>query len=404
MGLNFPAAPLVGDVYPVPALPGVPQWTWNGVSWKCGTIDTANYIRKSGDAMTGPLVLAADPAADMQAATRRYADAMAADNLLINGFMDVSQEFGFNTSQASPNGTYIADQWMVYGNTGFTTSNNGLGGGGVDPPGIYRMIGLVSPAGYAPVATHVAYFVQPIEGLRFAKVGWGISPGIPVSVGFWVYSNVGGVMTVAMRDWNPASRSYCIPITIPATQWVYRTATFPPCPDGANWKIDNNASGTLFFTFMPTTSLIAPAANSWQSGNYICAPTQTNMFTAGSQGNYVTGVTLMPGNMPVPQALCQYMRRDPAQERLLCRRYFFYETYEAGHIWAHPIDLSNNFRRCSYRYNPEMRMAPVLTLAAANTGAAPTADHNSQFGADLVLDVASNTYSYLTSIKATARF
>ena len=61
MGLNFPAAPLVGDVYPVPALPGVPQWTWNGVSWKCGTIDTANYILKSGGTMTGPLILAADP-------------------------------------------------------------------------------------------------------------------------------------------------------------------------------------------------------------------------------------------------------------------------------------------------------------------------------------------------------
>jgi hypothetical protein len=31
--LDFPPNPLVGDIYPVPPVPGVPQYTWNGYAW-----------------------------------------------------------------------------------------------------------------------------------------------------------------------------------------------------------------------------------------------------------------------------------------------------------------------------------------------------------------------------------
>jgi hypothetical protein len=56
MGLNFPSAPAVGETYPTPALPGVPQWTWNGTTWKATNVDTSSYVLKSGDRMTGRLV------------------------------------------------------------------------------------------------------------------------------------------------------------------------------------------------------------------------------------------------------------------------------------------------------------------------------------------------------------
>jgi len=57
MGLNFPSAPLVGEIYPTPAQPGVPQWKWNGTSWKALNVDTSSYVLKSGDTISGDLAV-----------------------------------------------------------------------------------------------------------------------------------------------------------------------------------------------------------------------------------------------------------------------------------------------------------------------------------------------------------
>lgn len=48
--------------------------TKNYVDIKAGSIDTSTLLPKSGGTMTGPLTLANDPAADMQAATKQYVD------------------------------------------------------------------------------------------------------------------------------------------------------------------------------------------------------------------------------------------------------------------------------------------------------------------------------------------
>lgn len=47
MGINFPASPTIGDIYPTPAQPGVPQWQWNGTTWKAIIVDTSGYLLKS---------------------------------------------------------------------------------------------------------------------------------------------------------------------------------------------------------------------------------------------------------------------------------------------------------------------------------------------------------------------
>jgi hypothetical protein len=88
MGLNFPAAPIVGQVYPTPAQVGVPQWTWNGTAWKAGTIDTANYLLKSGGAMTGHLTPATTGTINLGSASLRWATVYTSDLDLNNGVGD----------------------------------------------------------------------------------------------------------------------------------------------------------------------------------------------------------------------------------------------------------------------------------------------------------------------------
>lgn len=440
MAFNFPSAPAIGDLYG--------SYTWDGEKWTSGTGYGAIYVSDSAPAApVGSLWFESDTgllffrfndgdsiqwvsipggyadavrygAAQTLTATQQTQarvnisaapfEAMIDQNLLINGYMDISQEFAFVDQTIT--GAHVADQWQAnFGGAAFSISGGSASGGGTDPPGIQRILGLVSPAGYAPAGTHNAYFVQVIEGARFAKVGWGKSTGIPISVGFWVYSTAGGVMTATMRDWSPASRSYCIPISVPAATWVYRTATFPPCLDGANWVTTNAGGAALFFSFLQTTSLLAPAANSWLAGNYICAPTGTHMFTGATQSNYITGVTLVPGSVPVSQAQCGSVRRDPATELILCRRYFFYDTYVAGAFWVHPIDCTATpYRRRHYQFNPPMRAAPTATILGASTGTfaagSPQAANVTPRSCELYGDMTgTGGYSYLTSIKLAAR-
>jgi hypothetical protein len=46
MGLNFPSSPAINDLYPVPAVAGIPQYKWDGTVWLA--------ISASGAAGGGP--------------------------------------------------------------------------------------------------------------------------------------------------------------------------------------------------------------------------------------------------------------------------------------------------------------------------------------------------------------
>lgn len=70
MGVNFPDAPNVGDAY----TSGGYQWMWDGSAW-VSVGQTSSFLPLTGGQMTGPLLLNADPAVALGAATKRYTDA-----------------------------------------------------------------------------------------------------------------------------------------------------------------------------------------------------------------------------------------------------------------------------------------------------------------------------------------
>jgi Chaperone of endosialidase len=72
--LDFPAAPIIGALYPDPPLDGVTQYRWDGIAWKAGYINNTQFVFRAGDSMSGPLTLQADPVSSLQAATKQYVD------------------------------------------------------------------------------------------------------------------------------------------------------------------------------------------------------------------------------------------------------------------------------------------------------------------------------------------
>lgn len=74
MAFDFPITPAVGQLYPDPELPGLPQYRWDGSAWQAAAGTASDYVKKIGDVMVGHLGLPAGPAAE-QAVRKDYVDA-----------------------------------------------------------------------------------------------------------------------------------------------------------------------------------------------------------------------------------------------------------------------------------------------------------------------------------------
>jgi hypothetical protein len=78
MAFDFPSSPTVDQVYTDFGV----SYVWNGYGWMMiksgsgggGPGTPGDYVLKTGDTMSGPLTLPANPTAPLQAATKAYVD------------------------------------------------------------------------------------------------------------------------------------------------------------------------------------------------------------------------------------------------------------------------------------------------------------------------------------------
>jgi hypothetical protein len=393
MALDFPTTPTIGQKYPQPPVGGVPVYTWDGEKWAINVTTGKTPVYADGSVpMAAQLTLITPPVAATDAAPkgyvdaanlsdRSYADAIASDNLVINGYQFISQEWPIGSGNPATGYRYINDQWYI---------NNSPASPGVigvcaalalgSIPSMTHALGLYSQqaGGFATGASGQCNLFQPIEGTRWAKLGWGTSNGIPVSIGFWVYSDTAGTFTLLVRNGaNENDRTYMVPITVPAATWVYRTATIPPCTNGT-WRIDTNSGAQLGFTVAAAGGILA-APNVWLTGAYSgITGQQSNLLPNQNSAFYITGVTAVPGSVPVSQAQCPQMRRGFDDELRLCQRYWSRRDYGSGqmHMFAKYIGAGSYDR---YQFPVEMRTTPTMTISTTsgwsyvNAGAATVA-------------------------------
>lgn len=77
MGINFPNAPTVGQLYPLPAVVGVPQYRWDGEKWTQSSLQAKAVIYADGSVpMTAGLTLVAPPVNPTDAAAKSYVDGL----------------------------------------------------------------------------------------------------------------------------------------------------------------------------------------------------------------------------------------------------------------------------------------------------------------------------------------
>ena len=236
--------------------------------------------------------------------------AFAADGMQINGGMEVDQEnsgaaVAISAATVAKN---VLDRFRVYrtGTNAFTMQRVAS-----SIAGYSNSLKLTVTTAQPALGSNDVRIEQMIEGYRFAKVQWGTSAAMPVTVGAWVKASVAGTYLLQIINDGDSvfvNSNFTI-ATANVAQWV--TCTFAP-DFGGTWKKTNALGAKISF-------LVAHATAS-----------QNIVATVGNTFE-ITGVVVLPGTHTITAERARLLMRSYDQELMSCMRYYevAYGSYRA---------------------------------------------------------------------------
>ncbi|TAN78311.1 MAG: hypothetical protein EPN20_01025 [Magnetospirillum sp.] len=250
------------------------------------------------DVDTDPTLAAnSDLALPSQKAIKAYVTAStptAFRNLVIGGDFTANpwQRGTTGTASLANNGILVADRWFWHAVSGSTTVSFTMKQT-ADGPSMAQA-GISSPTCLELICTTAAPSLSSleggglwykVEGLHSAFLGWGQAEALPVTLSFWVKSNLTGSFPIGL--WNATqTASYCTSYTITAADtWEKKIITVPGAIIGT-WRTDNDVGLYLTFGMAVGSTLQTSTPETWISGAAAMVPTgMTNL--AGAVSNYV---------------------------------------------------------------------------------------------------------------------
>lgn len=256
-------------------------------------------------------------------------DSLLSNGLQTNGSMDVSQENG--TTQitlATGVAKYIVDQYQGYythaANTAVIKCQQ------VTPPGSPAFGGAfqncfqmtATTALSSPATGDFAALKTYIEGNRWARLSYGSSKAKPVTIGFWVYATIPGIMTFTLAN-STANRSYPVNINIySATTWEFKTVTIPGDVTGS-WETGTGAGVLIYITFCAGSTYYGNNAAWNGTALTIGTATTTNFFATNNNTVCLTGLGVFPGTEAPNAERSPFIMRPFDQEIDLAQRFYF---------------------------------------------------------------------------------
>jgi hypothetical protein len=308
--------------------------------------------------------------------------AMAASGLQINGNFEIAQELLLNTQVTIPNAStkYVADQWQCQYAHGANTAVfkgqvAGPGGAHLGNSGNYLEMIATTPSAMA-AGGDFAMILQPIEGLRWAKLSYGASVAKSVVISFWAFATIAGTATLAVRNAGN-NRSYLADFTINTPNTFEYKSVIVPGDITGTWVATTAMSTVLSFCFGGNTNYNG-ISGTWQGTNSIKTTATTNFFATANNRVVLAGVTIMPGSDIPSQLQAPLLQRTLPEEILLCQRY-----YEKSHDLGLPligttssfleqyvVSGIGNYQTTSIPFKVRKRASPGLTFYPTNGGAA----------------------------------
>jgi hypothetical protein len=359
--INFPDTPTVNQTFTTAGV----TWIWDGIKWNMSSIAGSAFITVSsspppgpvlgslwwdsiggqlyiwfidgdsaqwvsavnqgfgglylplvGGALTGPLMLAANPTAALGAATKAYVDLIPpsyplGSNRIING--------DFLVTQTGANGTIngiTCDRWKLGMNQAGKLNWQVAGSAAMVPNGFPRCMSITSLSAYTALAADSFCFFQPIEANMVSDFSWGTPGAQPVTLSFWVNVSIAGQYSGSVSNYGPpASRCYPFTFNAPAG-WSKQIVTIPG-DTGGTWVMSGN-NGSVYVNFdLGSGSNLRGTANQWQNGNLNGAIGTAGIVATNGAIYQLTGIKLEIGSIATP-----YNMESVAKRMLDCQRYY----------------------------------------------------------------------------------
>jgi len=280
-------------------------------------------------------------------------------NLVINGDMRIAQR-GTSVTGVTTLGYYTCDRFLhAISGLGTHTITQAADG----PSGFANSLKVeVTTANASPAGNAFLTIEYGMEGQDLQALKKGTADALPVTLSFWVKSNVTGTYILEIDDADNARKINKAYTVNQSSVWEYKTITFEGDTSGVLdddnfrsmrliWWLDAGSdfrSGTL------QTSWGAGVTGNRVVGNVAFANTVGNTFQ-------ITGVQLEAGTVATP-----FEHRSFGQELALCQRYAF--VPRASTLFhAFGVSSVNGTTPIGFINLPvTMRVAP--TLAAASAG------------------------------------
>jgi hypothetical protein len=288
-------------------------------------------------------------------------------NLCINGNFDFWQRgttLNFQTARL-----YIADRFCHVRSSGY--SGNSVASRSTDVPTVaqsgfksnYSLLvtngtGLASP-GASDFHLPIMYL---IEGNDYVNLH-----GQKGRIQFWMKASIAGTYSVAVRN-NDGTRSYVTTVAVAlANTWEKKTIDLTFDSTGT-WAFDNTNALSLSICGGVGATFTTSTLNTWQSGNYMGANTQTNWAGTTSATIQVSQFMIIPGDFSGTDVEIPFQRcgRTIQDELAMCQRYYYqFSDFNAGtRPIARAIWYDSGALYFTIRLPVTMRGDPVLVGTA----------------------------------------
>ncbi|MCA1452823.1 hypothetical protein I6F35_06260 [Bradyrhizobium sp. BRP22] len=252
-------------------------------------------------------------------------EALAGQNLALNAEMAICQYFGSLNQALTATGNYrVLDNWVLGAQGGFQYSVF-QGDAASRPPGYASSFHVAITTGLPTLAANTELrLIQPVEGLRMARLFWGTASAVPLAIGFWVRMQRAGQYSGTVYHISGSGRSYTFPFTVNQSNvWEWKTVVIPGDID-ASWPQPFTTTAVLYLSINVAmdAARCTSTPNTWLSSLKFGITGQANGIAANTDTFGLTGVIMLPGNELPDAARARYSIRHHAVELPLLQRYY----------------------------------------------------------------------------------
>jgi len=278
-------------------------------------------------------------------------------NLIINGAMQVAQRGTSTTSSG-----YLVDRFSLNNNTdgAFTQSQETTS----PPLGFGNYLKINTDTADASIgSTQYLQVLQAVEAYNIIGTGWGTASALPVTISFWVKSNVTGTYVFEIQTTGSYESSHNYTINS-SDVWEYKTVTVPAFTATA---ITFNNSGGMYLNWWlaaGSTWNTGTISEEWTTGNTGRASGQVNFASAINNYWQITGVQLEVGDTAT-----SFEHESYGTTLQKCQRYYYQLTPGSGGTiyMVGGVEGATGGALGGVSFPTVMRVNPTATILGTNT-------------------------------------